>query len=209
MKKSTLFELAIKITGLIALWHAVMSSPSLFAGFSILSSTLSNFSTQGGFMAILGISMFLNVAVAAFFAYLCLMKTGTLMRLFKFDTDEELDLKTDKTILFDVAVFLAAILMLISGLTNLVSYDYKKDYKTETVNQFTDAQTATNQVSTNSTVLESQTKHVNYFAIVQILAGVFLLSNGAAVSSWLTRRYGYDNMDAESVDKKQPEEFSS
>ncbi|TCC98971.1 hypothetical protein [Pedobacter psychroterrae] len=145
MKKSTLFELAIKITGLVALWHAVMASPTLFAGFTIFASALSNFGTQGGFMAILGISMFLNIAVAGFFAYLCLMKTGMLLRLFKFDNEEELDLKTEKKVFFEIAVFLAAIMLLISGLTNLVSYDYKTDYKTETINQMTN-----NQISTNT-----------------------------------------------------------
>jgi len=204
MKKSTLFELAIKITGLVALWHAVIASPTLFAGFTIFASALSNFGTQGGFMAILGISMFLNVAVAGFFAYLCLMKTGTLLRLFKFDNEEELDLKADKKVLFDVAVFLAAILLLISGLTNLVSYDYKTDYKTETVNQMTN-----NQISTNTTSVESQTKHVNYFSILQILAGVFLLSNGTVASTWLLKRYGYQHLDQASADKKQPGEFPS
>jgi len=207
MKKSTLFEIVIKITGLIALWHAVMASPSLFTGFAILTSTLSNFGTQGGFMAIIGATMFLNVAVAGFFAYLCLMKTGTLMGLFKFDTDEELDLKTNRNVLFDVAVFLAAILMLITGLTNFISYDYKTDYKTETVNQMSNDQTSTGQMATNSTSIESQTRHVNYFAIVQILAGVFLLSNGSVVANWLMRRYNYSDFDRENVDKHRPKEF--
>lgn len=204
MKKSTLFELAIKITGLVALWHAIISAPSIFAGITIFASALSNFGTQGGFMAILGLSMFINIVLSGFFAYLCLMKTGTLLRLFKFDKEEEIDLKTDKKVLFDVAVFLAAILLLINGLTNLVSYDYKTDYNTETVNQMD-----TNQISTKTTSAESQTKHVNYFSILQILAGVFLLSNGAVVSTWLLRRYGYHHLDQPFADKHKPEEFTN
>jgi hypothetical protein len=204
MKKSTILEVAIKITGLVALWHTVTALPSLFAGITIFMSALSNFGTQGGFMAIIGLTMFLNIFLAAFFAYLCLVKTGALMRLFRFDTEEEVNLAGDKTVLFDIVVFLAAIFLLAGGLTNLVRYDYKTDYKTESVHQ-----PATNQMSPKSTVMESQTKQVNYFAILQILAGVFFLSNGRVVSNWLTRKYGYYQLPDEKLNKDEPSEFNS
>lgn len=185
MKSSTLFALAIKITGLVALWHFIQAVPTILSGLGLLTSMFSSFGGQGEFMAIIGFTIFLNIFLAGLFAYLCLLKTDKMLLFFKIDTDETIDLKNNKSVLFDLAVFIAGILLLIYGLSSFVTYDYKTDTnQTSTFNQ------QTNSFQNATTQINSQTKHVNYFSIIQILLGVFFIIKGSSVSDWLMKRYG-------------------
>lgn len=193
MKSSTLFALAIKITGLVALWHFIQSAPTLFAGIGLVTSMFSNFGGgQGGFMAVVGLTMFLNIFLAGIFAYLCLLKTDKMLIFFKFNNDETIDLKTNKNVLFDVAVFIAAILLLINGLNGFVTYDYKTD-----TNQTSAFNQQTNSFENSTSQVNSQTKHVNYFSMIQILMGLIFIIKGSSVSDWLIARYGQQESLAE------------
>jgi len=201
MKSSTLFTLAIKITGLVALWHFIQSAPTLLAGLGLITSMLTNLGTQGGFMALVSLTMFLNVFVAGAFAFLCLLRTGLLLRFFNFGNDEIVDLKTNKSVFFDVAVFIAGILMLINGLNGFVTYNYKTDTnQTSTFNQQSNSfQNATTQVN-------SQTKTVNYFSMILIFFGIVFIVKGPNISDWLIARYGQEE-NPEDLTTKNPADF--
>jgi K+-sensing histidine kinase KdpD len=195
MKKSTLFELALKITGLIALWHVVQSSPTLITTIGMLSSGAFSYGPSGGFMFFIAAAMVLNIIFPGFFAFLCLIRTRALLNLFRLEEDETLQLTENKQVLFDVTIFFAAILLLISGLTNFISFTTNTNTTTNTSTSFipqAGETNPTNAVQNTTSTTNSQTRTVNYFAIIQILAGVFFLSNGAKVSKWLMQRYGHD-----------------
>lgn len=184
MKVNTLFTIVIKIAGLVALWKFLMSLSGIVMALGLFSSVGNGF--QGsGFMASIALSMLLTTGVTGALAFISLFCTDAIIRLLNIDGEQTIDVGENKAMIFKALVIIGAILLIVNGATDALSYDYKTDTNNNT--------NITNGVVQNNTnVTNSQTKRVNYFAFLELVLGALALLRGAAVSSWLMYRFKDD-----------------
>jgi len=176
MKSKDLYSLVIKIMGLIALWKTVMAIGLLFSGFGMLSFLLSgNGAAMSLMMFVTFLTILLSFILPLIISWLCLFRTNHLIQLLKLDDNGTLPELSDKKVIYHVLVIVLGVLLLISGTGDFISYDYKTDTKTEMLNSVVNITKSTN-------------IHVNYFALLEIAAGFFLLLRADKISSRLNEK---------------------
>jgi hypothetical protein len=182
MKTKTLFEIAVKIIGLIALWKFIQSFSGIVTGLGVLTMLKQAGGMQNPFMIIICLSNILNVFVIGATAYFCLLKTNKVLTTFSITGDETVAVNTDKKIVYHVVIIFLSGLMIINGAGECLSYDYSTN--TNTV-----ANIQNNQVNNQSSTTQNETKKVNYFAFIELLGGFILLVRSPKVTLWLIDRF--------------------
>jgi len=186
MKSTTLFTIALKLTGLIALWQFIQSLSGLITGVGLVSMLAGNLYGGNYFMALIGFSMLINVVIIGAFAFFCLFRTNILLKLFGMDDPEVIATEHNQITFLKSLVLAIAVLITISGISGFLSYNYNTETKTEQ-----NINPQTNVFDTRTTTIHTETKKVNYLAIVEILAGVLLLSNITSVANRLAEKTAY------------------
>jgi hypothetical protein len=86
MTRKTLFEIALKIVGLLALWNFLLSLGGIITVFSIFTMFLSNGGLQNSFMGFIALNMLFTILIPGIIAFCCLFKTQKIMSILKLDT---------------------------------------------------------------------------------------------------------------------------
>jgi hypothetical protein len=185
MKKKTLLEIVIKIIGLFAAWTFITSLGMVFSVFGIFS-MFTNGGVQSSFMLYVSLNMLLTFVIPGIIAYFALFKTGVLLKFLNHGDDETLDVRLDPYLIFYLLVLVFAFSLFINGCNYFMTYNYN----TETNNQMTSLPGAEGQFQNNTSVRNTETKNVNYFALIEIIIAVFVFIKAVDVSNWLGARFG-------------------
>lgn len=183
MNTTTLYTIALKLTGLVALWQFVQALSGVFTGFGLLALFTSG-GLHNSFMVLIGANMVLNIGVLGAFAFFALLKTEMLLSLFNMSEPETILLDGNRGTFFKALVLSIGVLVTIHGIGAFLSYNYNTETKTEqNFNQ------QTNGFENRTFITQTETKNINYLAIVEILAGVLLLSNITPIGNRLEIKY--------------------
>jgi len=187
MKTTTLFSIALKLTGIVALWQFVQSLSGIITGAGLFSLFAGNGGLHNSFMALIGFNLVFNILIIGAFAFYALFRTQRLLILFKMADPEIIALGTDKSTLFKALVLVLGVLITIHGIGGFLTYNYNNETKTEQ-----NFNPQTNIFDNKTSTVQTETKNVNYLSFIEILAGVLLLSNIRPVSNRLIAKFAVD-----------------
>ena len=181
MKLISLLQIVLKVVGIIALWKFIGAFSSLIFCVGLFSSSLNSFTT------LMVSSTVLNSVLIGTFAYLCLFKTNKLLSLLQINAEEIIDVKAEKKVVYHILILCAGVLIVMNGLTNFLSFDYKTEEKTEITSPNNSAHAFENRQQL--TLLESKTKHLNFFAFIEIIIGMIFLTKADVITEWILAKY--------------------
>lgn len=190
MKIKNLFSLAIKIMGLVALWKAIVSFGLLITGIGVLF-TVNNLAF-GSFMFVIALSMILSFFMPLCIAYFFILKTDKVVSKIKIDEESKIDLNLKKGVIYHIIVLSFGIMFIIYGSSSFLSFDYKTDTKTTHIqNKKYDEDKKEHNVDGSDTVSTtySKNKKVNYFALIEIIMGIVLLTRASDISRKIERNF--------------------
>ncbi len=178
MKPKQIISLTLKIIGIIAFWTAVKASPALMSVVGVISSYMgvSPKAGAGGlFMFIVVLSLVASVVIPLVVAYLFILKTDKILLLFGLEDESVGGLNIGEKAIYRLVIIVFAFLVILNGANNFISYTYNTNTNTEYVtnNNFNQSQGGNNEQRV--TVTKTNSKHVNYFALAEIILGVILL----------------------------------
>ncbi len=178
MKSKQIISLTLKIIGVIAFWKAVQASPALLNIVGVISSYLSMSSQVGAgglFLLTIVLSMVASIAVPLVVAYFFILKTNKILPLFGLEDKSVGELNIGEQAIYRLVIIVFAFLVILNGANNFISYTYNTNTNTEYVtnNNFNQSQGLNNEQRV--TVTKTNSKHVNYFALAEIILGVILL----------------------------------
>ncbi len=176
MKPKQIISLTLKIIGIIAFWTAVKASPALMSVVGVISSYM-GVSPQAGagglFMFIVVLSLVASVVIPLVVAYLFILKTDKILPLFGLEDESVGELNIGGKAIYRLVIIVFAFLVILNGANNFISYTYNTNTEYVTNNNFNQSQGGNNEQRV--TVTKTNSKHVNYFALVEIILGVILL----------------------------------
>jgi hypothetical protein len=187
MKKKTLPEIAVKIIGLIAAWNFVTSMGTILSVLGMFAMFM-NGGVQNSFMYFVSINALLTFLIPGAIAFLCLFKTEGMLRFLKLDDEETVDIKLDSYLLFHVLVLVSAVCVFINGCNHFMVYNYN----TDTHNEIAAFPTSSGQFQNKTSVNNTESKNVNYLALIEIVIGVFVFLKAPQISDLLGDRYYSD-----------------
>ena len=155
MKLISLLQIFLKVVGIIALWEFIKAFSSLIFSVGVFSSSLNSFT------ALMVSSTVLNSALIGAFAYLCLFKTNKLLSVLQINAEEFIDVRADKKVVYHILILCAGVLIVINGLTNFLSFNYKTETKTEITSPHSNSARAFENRE-HLTLTESKGKQVNF-----------------------------------------------
>ncbi len=178
MKPKQIISLTLKIIGIIAFWTAVKASPALLNIVGVISSYLSMSSQVGAgglFLLTIVLSMVSSIAVPLVVAYFFILKTNKILPLLGLEDKSVGELNIGEQAIYRLVIIVFAFLVILNGANNFISYTYNTNTNTEYVtnNNFNQSQGLNNEQRV--TVTKTNSKHVNYFALAEIILGVILL----------------------------------
>lgn len=189
MKLKMLFAIALKLTGIVALWQFIQALSGVVTGFGLFA-LFAGGGLHNSFMALIGANMIINITVLGIFAYFTLFKTEMLLSLFNMTESETILPDSDKGTFFKTLVLTIGVLVSIHGIGGFLSYNYNTETKTE---QNFNAQT--NSFENKTFTTQTETKNINYLAIIEILAGLLVLTNIKSIGNRLEIKF--DDSDRE------------
>lgn len=187
MKTTTLFTIALKLTGIVALWQFVQSLSGIVTGVGLFSLFAGNGGMHNSFMALIGFNMILNILVVGTFAFYSLCRTERLLILFKMAEPDIVVVAADKGTFFKALVLTLGVLITIHGIGGFLIYNFNNETRTEQ-----NFNPQTNNFDNKTSSIQTETKNINYLAVVEILAGVLLLSNIKPFANRLVRKFADD-----------------
>ncbi len=180
MKPKQIISITLKIVGIIAFWTAVKASTALVSAMGVISSYLDMSHQVGGgglFMFFVALSLIASFALPLAVAYFFILKTDKIIPFFGLENESVGELNIGKTAIYRLVVIVFAFVVILSGANNFISYTYNTNINTEYVtnntNNFNQSQEFNNEQRVTTT--KTNSKHVNYFALAEIILGVILL----------------------------------
>jgi hypothetical protein len=197
MNRKTLFEIALKIIGLLALWNFLQSVGGIGIAFGIINMFASGEGLQNQFMGFIAINTIATVIIPGIIAFFCLFRTQRLSAILKLDAGAEDKVDLDPKIVYNLFVIGIAVVIFMHGCANCMIFSYNRDTKTETNVSYNQDITSNNNINDNvvkdtSTVTKKETKNLNYLAFAEIIIGVMVFLKSAEISNWLYLRYRDD-----------------
>jgi hypothetical protein len=197
MNRKTLFEIALKIIGLLALWNFLQSVGGIGIAFGIINMFANGEGLQNQFMGFIAINTIATVIIPGIIAFFCLFRTQRLSAILKLDAGAEGKVDLDPKIVHNLFVIGIAVVIFMHGCANCMIFSYNRDTKTETNVSYNQDITSNNNINDNvvkdtSTVTKKETKNLNYLAFAEIIIGVMVFLKSAEISNWLYRRYRDD-----------------
>ena len=195
MKKKDVYELTIKIIGIIAAWKFIESIIASVIAYILLHcvSTNINIGMMGVSQTNFSIMYFVFIAFYGLFGYLFLFHTDKILHLFRLTDPTEVTLQIGKKMIYHIAVLLFGFFMFIYSGHQLVSSTFSKTDATST--QQTTQQLTNNQISTggNSQTLISTstspstttTTTINYVNILLTLLSILIIIKSQKISGIL------------------------
>jgi hypothetical protein len=176
MKTKDVFSITLKIIGLIAFWKAIQTFGTMTSGIGLFSSIFSNKDHfNSSFMITIGLTMILNFLLPLIIAILFLFKTEKVLSVIKIKEQENLVLNIKKLVLYHMIIIVFGFMTIIHGTGNFIMFSYKKNTETEYITK--------NQLEQEKVIVTNSTKKdVNYFALIEIILGIFILSNATAIA---------------------------
>jgi hypothetical protein len=203
MNRKTLFEIALKIIGLLALWNFLQSVGGIGIAFGIINMFASGEGLQNQFMGFIAINTVATVVIPGIIAFFCLFRTQRLSAILKLDAGAEDKVDLDPKIVYNLFVIGIAVVIFMHGCANCMIFSYNRDTKTETNVSYNQDPTRNNNINDNvvkntSTVTKKETKNLNYLAFAEIIIGIMIFLKSAEISHWLYRRY-YDDFEEQEL----------
>ena len=197
MNRKTLFEIALKIIGLLALWNFLQSVGGIGIAFGIINMFASGEGLQNQFMGFIAINTIATVVIPGVIAFFCLFRTQRLSSILKLDAGAEDKVDLDPKIVYNLFIIGIAVVIFMHGCANCMTFSYNRDTKTETNVSYNQDPTRNNNINDNvvkntSTVTKKETKNLNYLAFAEIIIGVMVFLKSAEISHWLYWRYNDD-----------------
>jgi len=192
MKTRELYSIVLKIIGLISLWHSVtMIFAVVLSGFGVFSMLFSSGSQMiGGFLIASAFAIILQTVLPLIIAFYCLFRTDTLLKALRLDDDTTLELLTDRKVIYHILVLSFGVFLLANGANGFLSVDIKADTKTEMLQAVNNIGNSPNVVS----VIESKNYNINFFALIELLIGLYLLVKSRSISGKIMGRFDSSNV---------------
>ncbi|HTO16347.1 MAG TPA: hypothetical protein VLZ83_11280 [Edaphocola sp.] len=192
MKTKDLISIALKIIGLIAFWKAIQTFGAMINGIGIFSSLfMNNDQMNSSFMIAIGLAMILNFILPLIVAILFLFRTEKVLSIIKIKVQDDIVLNLNKLILYHVIIIVFGFITIIHGAGNFVEYNYQTDTKTEytTKNVSTNNQSPSNTNQKKIIVTNTTSKNINYFALIEIILGIILLTKATEIAKKVERNF--------------------
>jgi hypothetical protein len=194
MKRKTLFEIALKITGLLALWNFLQSVGGIGIAFGILNMFASGAGIQNQFMGFIAINTIASVIIPGLIAFFCLFRTQRISSILKLEAGAEEKVDLNPRVVYNLFVLAIAVVIFMDGCAKCMIFSYNRDTKTETNISYNQDPASNNDINDNvtrdtSSVTQKETKNVNYLAFAEIIMGIIIFLKSAEISHWLYRRY--------------------
>lgn len=189
MQSTTLFTIALKLTGIVALWQFIQSLGGIVTGLGLLSLSATGGDMHNSFMMLIGFNMVLNIVVVGGFAFYSLLRTEKLLILFGMKESETISVGSDKGTFFKVLVLAIGVLITIHGLGGFLTYNFNSETKKEQ-----NFNSQTNSFDNKTFITQTETKNINCLALVEIIAGVLLLRNVKPVANRLSIKFADDEL---------------
>lgn len=197
MNRKTLFEISLKIIGLLALWNFLQSVGGVGIAFGILKMFANGAGLQNQFMGFIAINTIATVMIPGVIAFFCLFRTQRLSSILRLNAGAEDKVDLDPRIVYNLFVLAISVVIFMHGCANCMIFSYNRDTKTETNFSYNQDPASTNNIDNNlvrdtSSVTQKETKNVNYLAFAEIVLGIMIFLKSAEISHWLYRRYNDD-----------------
>ena len=192
MNRKTLFEIALKIIGLLALWNFLQSVGGIVIAFGIFKMFTSGAGLQNQFMGFIAINLIATMIIPGVIAFFCLFRTQRLSSILKLNAGAEDKVNLDPRIVYNLFVLAISVVIFMHGCANCMIFSYNRDTKTET--NFNN-----NVVNDTSSITQKETKNVNYLAFAEIIMGIMIFLKSAEISHWLYQRYN-DNFEEQELE---------
>lgn len=191
MKTRELYSIVLKVIGLISLWQFIsMISAIVLSGFGVFSLIFSSGSQMiGGFLIASTFAIILQTVVPLIIAIFCLFRTDTLLKVLRLNDDITLELLTERKVIYHILVLSFGVFLLANGANGFLSVDIKADTKTEMLQAVNNIGNSPNVVS----VIESKNYKINYFALIEMLIGLYLLVKSRSISGIIMGRFDSSN----------------
>lgn len=192
MKTKDILSITLKIIGLIAFWKAIQTFGAVISGIGIFSSLFANNDhMNSSFMIAIGLAMILNFLLPLIVSILFLFRTEKVLSIIKINEHDNVDLNLNKLVLYHMIIIVFGFMLIIHGAGNFLEFNYNTDTKTE----YTTNNISTNNQLPNTTrqekvfVTNSKSKNINYFALIEIILGIILLTKATEFAKKTERTF--------------------
>jgi hypothetical protein len=184
MKKKDIYELTIKVIGIIAAWkfvESIIASVVVYITFQCISGvSQTNFSVQ----------YFVSIALYGLFGYLLLFHTGKILKLFRLTDPTEVTLQIGKKAIYHIVVLLIGFFMFIYSANQLVSSTFSKIEATAThqiteqtgIRQSSTEENVKTVVRTSSSPTSTTTTTINYVNVFLTLLSILMIIKSQKIS---------------------------
>jgi len=194
MKKKDVYELTIKIIGIIAAWKFIESIIASVVVYIMLHcvSTNINIGMMGVSQTNFSIMYFVFIAFYGLFGYLFLFHTDKILHLFRLTDPTEVTLQIGKKMIYHIAVLLFGFFMFIYSANQLVTSTFSKTDATSTEKtteqlgtQGPNGENIKTVVGTSSSPISTTTTTVNYVNILLTLLSILIIIKSQKISGIL------------------------
>jgi hypothetical protein len=195
MKKKDIYEVTLKIVGIIAAWkfiECIIASVVVYITFQTMSTNL-NINLMGVSQTNYNTMYFVFIALYGLFAYLFLFQTDKILNLLRLSDSTEVTLQIGKKTIYHIAVLLFGFFMFVFSAHQLMSNTYSKTEGTstqQTTQQLTNSQSSTGEntqtlVSTSTSPSTTSSMTINYVNILLILLSILIIIKSEKFSGML------------------------
>ena len=198
MKKKDIYEVTLKIIGIIAAWKFIESIATSVIVYIILHcvTTNINIGMMGVSQTNSGVLYFVFIAFYGLFGYLFLFQTDKILSLFRLTDPTEVTLQIGKKTIYHIAVLVFGFFMFVCSANQLMSNTYSKTEGTSSqqiTEQFTNNLNSTGGnsktlVSTSTSPSTTSSTTINYVNILLILLSILITIKSEKISGILMPR---------------------
>ena len=195
MKKKDIYELTLKIIGIIAAWKFIECIIASVVAYILLHcvSTNMNIGMMGVSQTNFSIMYFVFIAFYGLFGYLFLFQTDKILSLFRLTDPTEVTLQIEKKTMYHIAVLVFGFFMFVCSANQLMSNTYSKTEGTSSqqiTEQFTNNQNSTGGnsktlVSTSTSPSTTSSTTINYVNILLTLLSILMIIKSEKISGIL------------------------
>ncbi len=192
MKIKDLVSIILRIIGLVAFWKSIQAFGSMLSGIGVLISMfLNNHHVNNSFMIIIGTAMVLNFILPLAVAIIFIFRTERVLSIIKIKEQDQIYLNLDKHLLYHIVMIVFGFMIIMHGSGNFLEFNLKTDTKTEYITKNISNKNQSPNISKEEKVFvtHSKSKNINYFALIEIVFGVVLLTKAADISKKIENNF--------------------
>lgn len=202
MNTKQVYTIVLKVIGIIALWKTIQVIGPFLSSFAIIPSLINGPALGGGFFMLFAVgSMMLNFIAPVLAAFLCLFRTDWLLETLKLTSQENTNLPLKENQIYHILVLIFGFVLLLHGSGNFISTDIKTDtHKEFTSNNVINQQQFSRGSNVQytlpqekTTVTNSRTRKVNYYALIELIAGAIILLKATDLAQRFEDNFNYKN----------------